>query len=181
MDQLNALINAYKTKKSINIRGVETDSELSLIREIALHFHNNYVLDFLFATMLDEREYDLARIEIINMFLCEQFSEQDRSRIGQALIQIVSDDIDDDVRTYAALAMERYIDVDTVRAIQVLSEICLNSEDYLDVRLNAILAIKQAEPTTETIEVMRALLNDQYVDVRESAERLLAEWNISKD
>lgn len=170
MDVADQLIAKYKAAK-LNEKG-ESDEKIDVIIELE-DLKSEKVIPFFLNVLLNEEEYDLARIEILKILkLRDSQDPQEHNRIGRAILQVLTKSSDLLVRNYAAMALSKYLDVEGANA--EAGNLLLNSQTNIDLRHNLLSAFERFGPTEPGREVLLKLLQDE--DLRQSAARVLGEW-----
>jgi HEAT repeat protein len=170
MADVDKLIAEYKAAK-LNEKG-ESDEKLEVILELEDH-EDEKVIPFFLNVLLNEEEYDLARIEILKILkLRDAQSQEEHNRIGKAILQVLMKSSDPDVRNYAAMAMSKYMDVEGANT--EAGNLLLNSKTDINLRHNLLAAFERFGPTEPGREVLLKLLQDE--ELRQAAARVLGEW-----
>jgi hypothetical protein len=170
MERAEKLIAEYKAAK-LNAKG-ESDEKIEIILDLEDNADEK-VIPFFLSVILDEEEYDLARIEVLKILkLRDAKDPEEHHKIGKAILQVLTKSADPDVRNYAAMAMAPYLDVE--RANLEAGNLLLNSKTDINLRHNLLSAFERFGPTEPGREVLLKLLQDE--DMRQSAARVLGEW-----
>lgn len=148
VDGVEELIHAFGAEQPSGRSGRGYPGKLSVLEELE-EIDDPRILPFLLTSVSNVGEYDLARMEILNMLAIREYSEQERQMAGQVVIRILKSDPDNDVRKYAAMAMSPFIDLPS--ALDVVGEILLNPDENRALRSNARAVVERRGPTKETI------------------------------
>jgi HEAT repeat protein len=158
--------------RSVPVRG-ESPEKIEIVRQLE-DIDEPEATHFLSAIAADAAEYDLARIEAIKILELRSFAEvDDRAAVGRALLRVLEDDEDDQVRAYAARALANFTAIPGVLAS--VGALVQDHDEDEDVRHNAFFAIERSSPTEEAIDLLTNLLTSD--DFKEGAARVLAKWN----
>lgn len=140
-------------------------------------FEDLRVLPFLLKVLVDENEYDLARVEIAKILeIRKSKNEKEKQEIAQSLMIVLKYSESDDnylVRQYAAIAIDNYSDVEGV--FEFASQIILNPDEDINVRYNVLDVFERDGSTGRTLKIFRELLKDK--EFQKTASRILMEWN----
>ena len=178
MDQIDQLIAAFESENTPSLSDPDSESVKDrVISELEAHSSDPRVLSFYLKVATNRDEYDLARIEVFKVLHVRPTeSEGERSRIGVAIVGVLRNDGDEDVRNYAAIAASSYMTVSVVQ--EVIESILLDSSIGPNLRANAFAAFESAGPTTSNIRVMQAMTKD--ATFQKSADRVLQKWRAVK-
>ena len=135
------------------------------------------VLPFFLKVLVDENDYDLARVEIAKILhIRKAKNEKEKQGIAESLMLVLKNSETDDnylVRQYAAIAIENYSDVEGV--FEFASRIILNFDEDINVRYNVLDVFERDGSTERTLKILRELLKDE--EFQKTASRILKEWN----
>jgi hypothetical protein len=169
MDQVEELLQQYEKAKGDKRRQLLT--QLVWIPE---RREDPRVLPFCLRIAADPNEYDLARIEVFKYLELGSFTDPvSRRDIGQVIRKVLQLDSDDDMRTYAAGAAWRYLDVSGVE--EAAKAVLLNPGEDETVRWNAFAIVGALGPSPEGIELAQSLHTDPIFT--KAATDLLMKWH----
>jgi HEAT repeat protein len=94
--------------------------------------------------------------------------------VARAIIQILEDGSNPDLRLHAALALAEFTDVEAVA--HVLGSLALEVTEPLDLRYSAFTSLERAGPTPECVALLRQLVADETLG--RSARSLLSMWQL---
>jgi hypothetical protein len=175
MDEVGSLIEQFRAEDARALADPDFSVKDKIIRKLE-RSDDPRVLPFMLSVLSDEKEYDLARIEVLKVFEIRRRGEpsEDQS-IGRAVRQILAADPDDDVRTYAAMAASNYMDVEGV--LDEVEKIIFDEGEEINIRWNAFTAVYKMGPHGRGVEIMtRAARVNEF---RKAALRILKEWGVA--
>jgi len=173
MDKIDELISRFKRENTRSLENIKKSQKTNLIRELEPYIDDPRVIDLFLAIAKDEKEYDLARIEVLKIFeIADKLSGDNRNRVAESIRIVMLTSIDDLVRSYAGMAGASYMDFDGVA--RLMEQIVQDAKAPEDLRYSAFGAIRRAGPSTTRIQVLRALLGDEAF--KKSAARVLGGW-----
>lgn len=180
VDQIGELIDVFKAERPSGLSGQEYPDKLSVLDKLEElqdldALDDPRVLPFLVASVANEKEFDLARMHILNMLAHWDYNEEERRMVGLVVLRLLEEDPDWNVRNYAAMAMLPFISMPG--ALNLVSRIVLDPNERRALRSNALAVIQRHGPTEETIAVARRLVHDPTYS--KSAIRLLNTWHAS--
>ncbi len=169
------LISAFDAQQPTDVRGQEYGGKIEIVKKVE-RSDDVRVLPFLLRVATDEHEYDLARMEVLtDLRLRTYANDDDRLTVGRAVMHVLLNDPDDDVRNYAAIAMRRFMDVPG--ALASVQQVLDNQDEEVVLRSSAFASMQRLGPTDQTIDIMRALIADS--EFAKSASRILSEWGVA--
>jgi tetratricopeptide (TPR) repeat protein len=138
-------------------------------------FDDERILQFVLTILVDESEYDLARVDIAKILEYRAAkNEKEKQEIAKSLILVLKNTEDDYlVRQYAAMAISPYSDVEGI--FELATQIILNPDEDINVRYNVLDVFERDGPTEKTLKIFRELLKDE--EFQKTASRILKEWN----
>jgi hypothetical protein len=175
MDESERLIARFRGEDTRKLAKPEKSIKPGVIESLEDHAADPRVLDFLLNVAADRKEFDLARIEALNVLeIREAGSDEERRQIAPVLKDILVGDPDDDVRQYAGMAAAYYMSESDL--VEAVVQRAFDQDEDINLRWNAFAAIKQLGPTPQGIELLRAACEDSVF--RTSALRILQEWGV---
>ncbi|VTS00660.1 hypothetical protein, partial : Uncharacterized protein (Fragment) OS=Paenibacillus alvei TS-15 GN=PAALTS15_05618 PE=4 SV=1: PT-HINT [Tuwongella immobilis] len=172
VNQITTLIAAYRAEETASLQDPDRDSQkVRMIAELENHSADSAVLSFLLEVAGDPNEYDLARIEVFNVLYVRRIAtDAEQIQIGRVLTKVLrSNDDDDNVKNYAAIAAASYMAVPEVD--EVIEKIVLDSQADPNLRANAFAAIERSPRTLHRIRLFQNLLQDDQFS--QTARRIL--------
>ena len=167
--QIAGLIAGFRRSSSDQAESPEKIEILKQLEDSA----DGEVTKFLAEVAGNTREYDLARIEALKIRECRSIpSEVDRTEAKRTLQRILSDDEDDEIRSYTARTMANFVDLSGVR--RLLGQYVLDKDEDEDVRHNAFFALERGGPNPDTRAILERCLSDP--EFQPGAERVLRQW-----
>jgi hypothetical protein len=134
-----------------------------------------HIVPFLLVVVADQCEPNEVRIDALRWL-------NDGPRLGlypplvaDAIMRLLSDGNDLELRLQATLALAEFTNVDGV--LTTLGRLVLNSAEMIDVRYAAFTSLERGGPTTECIALLRLLARDETFG--HSAQSLLVRWHLT--
>jgi hypothetical protein len=87
----------------------------------------------------------------------------------------MSTDANSDLRLQAVLALGAFTDINSV--LSVLGSLAMEPEESIDLRYSAFTSLERAGPTSECINLMRQLSNDEILGC--TARAALMRWRLA--
>lgn len=172
MDEVSGLMEKFKASGAQTSPGGAPSGKEEIIRRLSC-FEDERVLPFLLGVLEDGDEYDLARIEVLKFLNVMRRGDRARDEGVARLVQhLLTNDPDDDVRNYAAIALSNFMDVSG--SAEAAKSVLLNQDEDEILRWNAFAAFESMGPTPESIGIMTACQQDEEFGA--SATQLLDEW-----
>ncbi len=105
VDQIEELIHAFKAERSSGLSEQEYPDKLSVLDKLEElqdldALDDPRVLSFLVASVANEKEFDLARMHILNMLAHWDYSEEERRMVGLVVLRLLEEDPDWNIRNY---------------------------------------------------------------------------------
>jgi len=105
VDQIEELIHAFKAERSSGLSEQEYPDKLSVLDKLEElqdldALDGPRVLSFLVASVANEKEFDLARMHILNMLAHWDYSEEERRMVGLVVLRLLEEDPDWNIRNY---------------------------------------------------------------------------------
>jgi hypothetical protein len=175
MDEVGRLIEQFRSEKTRDLG--DSSKKVGIINrleEILEETGDERVLPFFLEVLADAREYDLARIEVLEILkLKDRGDMMTDQEIGRLIKNILVADQDDDVRSYAAMAASKYVDVEGI--LEELEKIIFDEDEDINIRWNAFASIEEMGPTEESKRIMEKALRVE--EFKAYAQRVLDRWN----
>lgn len=121
--------------------------------------------------ILDENDFDLARIEVFKILEISDIPTDYKEIFAKSLEVIVLKSLDEEVREYAVSCTSNFVQFPLIQ--KLISEILFNTNEDINIRYNALEAVKRIENTKEKEGIFTQLTIDN--DFNNTALRLLSE------
>ena len=174
MDAVEKLLSDYRTEKPSTADGREYAGKIRIIQALGAS-NDAKALPFLLDVLADQHEYDLARIEVIELLSVNEYPGSEDEEIGHILLEIVKHEPNSVVCEHAAIALGLY--TDTPGVYEEFQRIVLNEDASVNIRSAAFESFYRTGPSEHTIRVMRSLVNDELLG--DAARKMLQEWGTS--
>jgi HEAT repeat protein len=132
------------------------------------------IVPFLLLVLIDREEPTEVRIHVVKRLRNGPLASESRGVVARAIIQILEDGSNPDLRLHAALALAEFTDVEAVA--HVLGSLALEVTEPLDLRYSAFTSLERAGPTPECVALLRQLVADETLG--RSARSLLSMWQL---
>jgi hypothetical protein len=170
MNQIEELIAAFD-RVTVDTKGEEFQ-KTAIVTSLKEYLSHERVLAFFERVIADITEYDLARVECLKILeLLDPDQFQGSMQLAQTAARALANDADGLVRQYAAMALGPYCKSEIVR--DALTRAVTIDED-LDVRHNALAAIKEGGYSEWAVAVLKRLVGDP--DLGRTAQETLVTW-----
>jgi HEAT repeat protein len=174
MDKVSKLINSFREENTNQLENVDSSLKTNIIAQLE-DIEDERILPFFLDVLLDQQEYDLAKIEVLEVLKLKDCQNQaEYQKIGKIIRQVLTNDFDNNVRIYAAMAISNYIETEGV--IDDLSNIILNENEDIDLRWNALTALEETPKKEIYVTILKKLVN--IPEFRKFALRKLKEYEI---
>lgn len=175
MDNVSRLINLFKSEDTFSLANIDSSGKPEIVTELE-GIDDERILPFFLEVLLNELEYDLARIETLQVLKLRNCSHQEEyDQIGQAIKQVLVNSTDQDIRNYAAMAIASYIE--TEGAFDVIEGILLDEKEDINLRYNAFGVIEEIGLQDRSMEILKKLI--QNPEFNQPSLRLLNEWQVN--
>jgi hypothetical protein len=175
MDNVSRLINLFKSEDTFSLENIDSSGKPEIVTELE-GIDDERILPFFLEVLLNELEYDLARIETLQVLKLRNCSDQEEyDQIGQAIKQVLVNSTDQDIRNYAAMAIASYIE--TEGAFDVIEGILLDEKEDINLRYNAFGVIEEIGLQDRSMEILKKLI--QNPEFNQPSLRLLNEWQVN--
>ena len=174
MDNVSRLINLFKSEDTFSLANIDSSGKPEIVTELE-GIDDERILPFFLEVLLNELEYDLARIETLQVLRLRNCSDQEEyDQIGQAIKQVLVNSTDQDIRNYAAMAIASYIE--TEGAFDVIEGILLDEKEDINLRYNAFGVIEEIGLQDRSMEILKKLI--QNPEFNQPSLRLINEWQV---
>ncbi|MBN1911631.1 MAG: HEAT repeat domain-containing protein [Pirellulales bacterium] len=127
------------------------------------------VVSLFVATLEDADEDEDVRIEILKSLVMRKDSAENHTRMGEAVLNVLRNNDDDLIRSYAAKALRSYPEVEGV--LDCLESIVSSESEDIDLRHNALTAIETNRSLASYHGSLQRLVN--VPELGQSAQRAL--------
>jgi len=176
MDHVAKLIDAFSHPSAADRQWPTYDGQnafkCEIVRQLEDYTDDPRVLTFFLAVLADHNEFDLARIDMLEMLEWKPWTEDERAAIWPIVLQSVLHDPDEVVRSYAAMALNTYQNVPQV--VAAAESVVRNRTEERNVRSSAFSILERLGPTDRVVTLLRDLCSDE--EFAPTALRLLREW-----
>ena len=134
------------------------------------------VVPFLLHVLADPGQPSEVRVHVLKRLRNGPLAADDRSTVGQALSQLMSNGCNLDLRLQAVLALGEFTDVNGV--LPALGSLALEPQESIDLRYTAFTSLERAGPTPECVNLLRQLSKDDVLG--RSARSALVRWRLDE-
>jgi hypothetical protein len=134
------------------------------------------VVPFLLQVLADPGQPSEVRVHVLKRLRNGPLAADDRSTVGQALSQLMSNGCNLDLRLQAVLALGEFTDVNGV--LPALGSLALEPQESIDLRYTAFTSLERAGPTPECVNLLRQLSKDDVLG--RSARSALVRWHLDQ-
>jgi hypothetical protein len=166
MDDVERLIQAFST------RGAMT-SKLDVLMDLE-RLCDGRVVSFLVQVLADPGEPSEVRMHVLKRLRNGPVADEERSSVAGALGELMLHASSIDLRLQAALALGEFTDTPGVPT--ALGSLAMQPQELLDLRYSAFTSLERAGPTSECVNLLRQLSNDEMLG--RSAQSALARWHL---
>lgn len=139
--------------------------------------HDERIVPFLLEVLADDQQPTEVRIHVLKRVRNGGLTPENRSLVAEAISRLVVDRSSPDLRLRAAFALGEFTDVPGV--LPTLGQTALNQAAPIDLRYAAFTSIERAGPTSECIDVLRQLANDEALGL--TARSALLVWHAPEE
>ena len=133
---IGSLIEIFREEDTKHLENADALSEKCRLIQISDESDDEHVLPFFLEVLSDAQEYDLARIEILQiLFYKVPASNDEYNTVAKLLRRLAKSDPDELIRSYAIMALESYIESEG--SMELLEEIAMDKNEDENVRGNA--------------------------------------------
>src|SRR5438445_1246803 len=166
MDGVERLIEAFRARSRWSVL-----SKLDALLDLE-QLDDPRIVPFLLHVLADQHEPTEVRIHVLKRLRNGRLQPEERQSVAEAVLMVLSDRSNLDLRLQAVLALAEFTNIDGVTA--TLGSLALDSGETIDVRYSAFTSLQRAGPTVECVAVLRQLLVDGMLG--RSARTLLSLW-----
>jgi hypothetical protein len=136
--------------------------------------HDPRIAPFLLEVLQDPDEPKEVRIHLLKQLRNERMVSEDRTPVGDAIMRVLADRSNADLRLQAALALAEFTEVEGVP--DSLGRVALDVDEPIDLRYSAFTSLERAGPTPECTRLLRQLCTDEVLG--RSACSVLSAWHL---
>src|SRR5216683_1429935 len=166
MSEVERLIDAFRAEGTAASNPWKLDVVLDLARE-----EDPRVVPFFLA---GPHESIAVRLDVLKRVRNGRLKPEERSRVADTMIKLCSERSNLQPCMESALALGEFADVPGV--VPVLEGLALQTAEPFDLRYAAFTSIQRADRTTDAIEIMRRLTDDEVLG--RAAASILHSWRI---
>jgi hypothetical protein len=167
MDDVERLIEAFGARGKRDQSTWKLDVLLDLGR-----LDDPGIVSFLRAVLTDEAEPVDVRIDALKRLREAPLAPDERVRVAEASVQVLSRPSDGRLLLHAALVLGELTDVRGV--LDALAALVVDPDEPLELRYNAFTALQRVGPTPEGLALLRGLSGDETLGP--SARALIIAW-----
>ena len=170
MDELQRLIDAYRLRSSS-----AAPSKLSVLRRIE-QIRDPRVVPFLLEVLSESGEATEVRIHVMRQLRNGNglVLSTERSVVAHAVSMVLTNEVAEQLRLEAALALGEFIQIDGV--LSTLGAVALAQDESIDLRYAAFTSLERAGPTSESISLLYVIASDETFG--NSARGVLSAWHV---
>jgi hypothetical protein len=169
MDDVDQLIQVFSARGAMASSASKLDVLMDLERR-----HDRRVVFFLLQLLGDPSQPAEVRVHVLKRLRNGPLTEDERITVAGALRQLLSSGSSLDLRLQATLALGEFIEIAGV--LPALGALALESYESIDLRYSAFTSLERAGPTTECVNLLRGLSNDDILGC--TARSALVRWRI---
>ena len=134
------------------------------------------VVPLMLEVLGDLDEPDKVRIHVLKELRSQDLplSTRDRPSVAKALVDVLVDNSNEELRLQAALALGEFTDIDGV--LMRLSTMSLARNESIDLRYAAFTSLERGGPIPECIALLRHISSDETLG--RCARSVLSAWHI---
>ena len=168
MDGVERLIEAFRARSRWSVL-----SKLDALLDLE-QLDDPRIVPFLLHVLADQREPTEVRIHVLKRLRNGSLQPEERQSVAKAVLMVLSDRSNPDLRLQAVLALAEFTNIDGVPP--TLGSLALDPGETIDVRYSAFTSLQRTGPTVECVAVLRQLLADGMLG--RSARTLLSLWRL---
>jgi hypothetical protein len=132
-------------------------------------------IPYLLQVLADSGQPMEVRVHVLRRLRSRPATAGDRSTVAGALRHLLSTDANSDLRLQIVLALGAFTDITGV--LSALGSLAMEPEESIDLRYSAFTSLERAGPTSECINLMRQLSNDEILGC--TARAALMRWRLA--
>jgi HEAT repeat protein len=169
MDEVERLIWVFSARGAMASAAAKLDVLLDLER-----LRDPRVVFFLLQLLGDPSQPAEVRVHVLKRLRNGPLTPDDRVKVAGALRQLLSSGSSLDLRLQAALALGEFTEIAGV--LPALGALALERHESIDLRYAAFTSLERAGPTTECVDLLRQLSNDDMLGC--AARSVLVCWRL---
>jgi hypothetical protein len=169
MDEVERLIQAFSARGAMASAAAKLDILLDLER-----LRDRRVVFFLLQLLGDPNQPAEVRVHVLKRLRNGPLTPDDRVKVAGAHCQLLSNGSSLDLRLQAALALGEFTEIADV--LPALAALALEPQESIDLRYAAFTSLERAGPTSECVNLLRQLLNDDMLGC--AARSVLVRWRL---
>ena len=169
MDEVERLIQVFSARGAMASAAAKLDVLLDLER-----LRDRRVVFFLLQLLGDPSQPAEVRVHVLKRLRNGPLTADDRVTVAGALRQLLSSGSSLDLRLQAALALGEFTEIAGVPP--ALGALALEHDESIDLRYAAFTSIERAGPTTECVNLLRKLANDDMLGC--AVRSVLVRWRL---
>ena len=169
MDEVERLIQVFTARGVMASAAAKLDVLLDLER-----LRDRRVVFFLLQLLGDPSQPAEVRVHVLKRLRNGPLTADDRVKVAGALRQLLSSGSSLDLRLQAALALGELTEIAGV--LPALAAQALESHESIDLRYAAFTSLERAGPTTECVNLLRQLSNDDMLGC--AVRSVLVRWRL---
>jgi len=171
-DDIDQLITEFRQRGS----AASLTWKLGIVMDLE-RVPDDRIVPFLVEVLVDHRQPTQLRTHLLKRIRNGGIRPEENGRVAAALVSLLGETSNANLRTHALLALGALTDVDGV--LPVLGSIALDKSAPLDLRYTAFTSLEGAEPTEHSIAILRTLAHDETLG-RTARSTLLA-WRVVQE
>ena len=168
MDEVEQLMKAYESQAASSVV-----SKLGVLIDLEA-LPDPRIVPFLLRVLADRREPTEVRIRVLKRLRNGRLSPENRPPVAAAILQVIADRSNPDLRLQASLALGEFTDIEGVSTR--LGGLAVDSDEPIDLRYSAFTSLQRAGSTPECVALLRELATDEMLG--RSARSLLSLWRL---
>ena len=169
MDKVERLIQVFSARGAMASAAAKLDVLLDLER-----LRDRRVVFFLLQLLGDPSQPAEVRVHVLKRLRNGPLTARDRVKVAGALRQLLSSGSSLDLRLQAALALGEFTEIAGVPP--ALGALALEHHESIDLRYAAFTSLERAGPTTECVNLLRQLANDDMLGC--AVRSVLVRWRL---
>jgi hypothetical protein len=169
MDEVERLIQAFSARGAMASTTAKLDVLLDLQR-----LRDRRVVFFLLQVLGDPSQPAEVRVHVLKRLRNGPLTADDRVTVAHALRQLLSSGSNLDLRLQAAFALGEFTEIAGV--LPALGTVAGEPHESIDLRYTAFTSVQRAGPTTECVNLLRQLSNDDMLG--SAARSVLLRWRL---
>jgi hypothetical protein len=156
VDEVERLMHVFSALGAMASAAAKLDVLLDLER-----LRDRRVVFFLLRLLGDPSQPAEVRVHVLKRLRNGPLTADDRVTVAGALRQLLSSGSSLDLRLQAALALGEFTEIAGV--LPALGALALEPHESIDLRYAAFTSLERAGPTTECVNLLRQLSNDEIL------------------